>query len=865
VYHLKMADLDGDGRNELYVSTTYGLLVYKPGSAAEGVLANDSDPDGDPISAVLVSGPSDGALSLNPNGAFTYTPNPAFSGTDGFTYKATDGLAYSEAANVSIAVAQTCLCTDLDGDGYGAEGGCCGPADCDDSDAERHPGAAEICNGTDDDCDGAADCALCAYGVADCAGPAGYWKFDEGTGSSVWDSIGDNHGTAMGPQWTAGQVADALSFDGSDDYVNITGAGALEPADQMTLETWIFPRATGYWAKIISKPYRTTSWYEPFYSYGLTFAENTSKPGFNVTTGGVIWNCFSDENVALNQWHHLAGTYDGANMKLYVDGVLKQTVAVSGAIGYATPGIDLIMGQRSPYASGEYFNGVIDEVALWHRALAADEIAQHYLGGLDHAPYFEPPEVTCTDDDGDAYAQEGGVCGPADCDDADDSVNPGATEMCDGIDNNCDGQIDEGLILAFYRDTDSDGYGDAASTTQVCDAPAGYVVDSTDCDDTDGAVNPAAVEMCDGVDNDCDGVVDCGLCGAGGGALACDGAVSYWRLDEGSGPTAADSTGLNHGTLVGPTWAAGQAGNALSFDGSNDYVRVPGASSLEPTEQITVETWIFPRANGFWAKIVSKPYRTTSWYEPFYSYGLTFYSSTSRPGLNLTIGGTVRDCFSDQSVTLNEWHHLAGTYDGAQMKIYVDGVLKQTFAISGAIDYATPGIDLILGQRSPYSNGEYFNGSMDEVAVWDRALSAQEILQHFNSGSNHEPYFDPANITCTDNDGDGYAQEGGPCGIIDCNDASAVSYPGAPELCDGLDNDCDGAVDEGFADADADGQADCGDSDADGDGTPDYADVCDNAAAPDGLVGYWAFDEAGGATAADSFGGNAGAVYGAAW
>ena len=85
--------------------------------------------------------------------------------------------------------------------------------------------------------------------------------------------------------------------------------------------------------------------------------------------------------------------------------------------------------------------------------------------------------------------------------------------MCDGLDNNCDGNIDEGVLNTYYADTDSDGYGDASTTTQACDPPSGYVTDDTDCDDTNGSVNPGATEDCfDGIDNDCDGVVDCATC-----------------------------------------------------------------------------------------------------------------------------------------------------------------------------------------------------------------------------------------------------------------------------------------------------------------------------------------------------------------
>ena len=100
-----------------------------------------------------------------------------------------------------------------------------------------------------------------------------------------------------------------------------------------------------------------------------------------------------------------------------------------------------------------------------------------------------------------------------DCDDTDSAVNPGATETCNGIDDNCDGTVDEASAvdtLTWYADTDGDGFGDPASTTLACDQPSGFGSDATDCDDTDSAVNPAATEVCDAadVDEDCDGLSD---------------------------------------------------------------------------------------------------------------------------------------------------------------------------------------------------------------------------------------------------------------------------------------------------------------------------------------------------------------------
>lgn len=141
------------------------------------------------------------------------------------------------------------------------------------------------------------------------------------------------------------------------------------------------------------------------------------------------------------------------------------------------------------------------------------------------------PDAACAtstfypDSDGDGFgdmakavdmcaAPAGYIAKGGDCSDDNKAIHPGAGEVCDGADNNCDGMMDDGdpnvliqSLKVFYRDADGDGFG-GTSFMQACAAPNGYVATMTDCNDNNGAVNPSALEVCDSVDNDCDQLTD---------------------------------------------------------------------------------------------------------------------------------------------------------------------------------------------------------------------------------------------------------------------------------------------------------------------------------------------------------------------
>ncbi|MDO8631430.1 MAG: MopE-related protein, partial [Phycisphaerales bacterium] len=140
-----------------------------------------------------------------------------------------------------------------------------------------------------------------------------------------------------------------------------------------------------------------------------------------------------------------------------------------------------------------------------------DDASAAYNPAAAEADCTDPNDYNCDGSVGYADDDLDGFAACEDCDDTEAAANSGEVEACDGIDNDCDGTVDEDDAVdaaTWYADDDGDGYGDSAATDISCDAPSGYVADATDCDDGRGATNPGATEYCNSVDDDCDGSVD---------------------------------------------------------------------------------------------------------------------------------------------------------------------------------------------------------------------------------------------------------------------------------------------------------------------------------------------------------------------
>lgn len=396
---------------------------------------------------------------------------------------------------------QSTFYRDADGDTYGLLSsttlGCTAPSgyvsdstDCNDSSAAIRPTASETCNGVDDNCSGAIDegVLLTYYQDADgdtygllssssqaCSAPSGYVSdatdCDDASAAirpgatEICNSIDDN---------CSGVIDEDA---GSLYYRDADGDAYGDPTN--TMRSCSVP--SGYVSN----------------SADCNDASASVRPGAAETCNEVDDNCSGvvDEDVQST-------FYRDADGDAY--GLLSSTVlACVAPSGYVSNSTDCNDGSAAirPSAS-EICNGVDDNCSG-----AVDEgVLTTYYRDLDADTYGNALSATtaCT-------APSGYVASNTDCDDSSASVSPGATEVCNDVDDNCSGATDEGVLLTYYRDQDSDTWGTASTTTTACSAPSGYVSSSTDCNDSSAAVNPSATETCNDVDDNCNGSTDEGV------------------------------------------------------------------------------------------------------------------------------------------------------------------------------------------------------------------------------------------------------------------------------------------------------------------------------------------------------------------
>jgi hypothetical protein len=203
------------------------------------------------------------------------------------------------------------------------------------------------------------------------------------------------------------------------------------------------------------------------------------------------------------------------------------------------------------------------------------------------------------------------------------------------------------------------------------------------------------------------------------------GLVAGWSFDEASGTLATDSSGNNNtATLVnGVARGAGNYGGGLTFDGVNDYLSIPNSASLDISGTgLTLSMWIKPQALAGGDSVVLGKFWNATMTNPYYQYGLELSGGTV-PVFYVGTTGGLQSASLGSALALNQWSNLAVVFNGSQALFYVNGALATTVSLSASI--TARGNALRLGADANIQ--QFFKGSLDDVRIYERALTAAEI------------------------------------------------------------------------------------------------------------------------------------------
>ena len=534
-------------------------------------------------------------------------------------------------------------------------------------------------------------------------GLVGYWTFDDASGDTATDSSGNNNtGTLTGdPVWTSGKKGGALEFDGSGDYINAGDVDSVDGLSTVTVAMWVKPESSIF-GLAIDKAQSS--------SQSRLSIENSSElaPKFYISNSGGV----SFGTLEQNKWAHLIGTYDGVTMKTYVNGSLVNSSALSTTVSDTSN--PLLIGGRNS-ANPLYFTGLIDDVRIYNTALSAEEVQTLYnetqitinssqnnklTDGLVGLWSFDGPDVAITQGGGGDY-------------------------------------VVSGASLSDFNGT----YTQDGTHTTIGGSPGTYPQYKLD------ATHWLFFDYDEWLLDYDTTTLSCPAYGTGGDPITGTW-TNYGCVDSGSAPTvteaasgsatAYDRSGNgNDGTLTnGPTPDRGIIGQAMRFDGSDDYVSVADDASLDfgAVTDFSASVWIkYTSSATDYTGIVVKAESISSWNG--WQLVLVGDNIAAEIGDGSSVIGVSQGLQGSTNLSDGNWHFLTLVAERATnyVRLYVDGV--QEASVSNSVfgnDNDNTASVLVGTERTSVL---FFDGLIDNVRIYNKALSVDEVMQLYKMGA----------------------------------------------------------------------------------------------------------------------------------
>jgi nitrous oxidase accessory protein NosD len=507
------------------------------------------------------------------------------------------------------------------------------------------------------------------------------------------------NGTINDAVYAQGKYGRALSFDGSTAYVDVGNDSLYSLGQTHTIAMWVYRDfevcPAGYMGLLGKSDYGQTK-----RSYGFEITPNCKFRMVINNNGTIAGYSYFDsiEDVENNEWTFVAGTYDGATMRIYLNGVQSNTLSVSSKTPFVNDVPLFIGAHRSSGSPMMHFEGLLDEVMMWNRTLAANEIKELYTSNLhkfnESQWYFTSNKTGL---DAGNYTYSGYVKNEL----ANNQTETRSLEILDY------GLMDMSFITPTPADDETRSTVDEILITvlTITNKLTKYIwnwnaTNTTQYDDS--------LLLMMNFDN-------------------------RSSLGENAGFAKDVSLYNRNGTINNAVYTQGTYEQALSFDGSTAYVDMGNDSLYSLGQNFTLSAWIYRNFtdcspyHGILGKI--------DYGQNKRSYGLEILNDCRFRLLINDIGAASgnRALDSVADVPNDAWTHVIGTYDGATMRVYLNGVQDNTLS-ANSITPLVNDVPLYIGaQRSSGSPVMHFQGLIDEVRIWNRTLTADEIQELYNS------------------------------------------------------------------------------------------------------------------------------------